>query len=102
MALRRIAFPLVACLVATAAAAAPRLDDFKLDLGGVRFDPATQTPAGLLPDAWRADPGRLAGGEAFLLAQLPGRSHPADLERLRAAGLEVVQYVHPFTYIVWG
>src|SRR5262245_52994620 len=100
MALRRIALPL-AFFVATAASAAPRLDDFTLDLGGVRFDPVAQAPASLVPSAWRVDQGRLAGRETFLLVQLPGRTRPAELEGLRAAGLEVVQYIHPFTYVVW-
>lgn len=94
---------LLAAAVASPLAAAPRTDDFTLDLGGQRFDPRAQDPAQLLPAAWRGEAGARAPEAADLqLLQLAGPSQRGTVEALRAAGLEPVQYVHPFTYIVWG
>jgi len=71
---------------------------FELDLGGRRFDPLAGVP----------DFGRWAASAAasdqddFRLVQFKGPLREADLQALRAAGLEPVQYLHPFTYVVWG
>lgn len=84
-------------------AAAPRLDDFTLDLGGRRFDPRAQDPAALLPAEWRGEAAARSPESLDLqLVQLSGPARRGTLEALRAAGLEPVQYIHPFTYVVWG
>jgi serine protease AprX len=84
-------------------AAAPKTGDFTLDLGGRRFDPRAADPATLFPAEWRTD-GAARGEEAadLRLVQLNGPVQSDTLETLRKAGLEPVQYLHPFTYIVWG
>ncbi len=72
-------------------------DDYALDLGGVRFDPLYGAPA--LPPAWRAP---ATAGPDLHLVQLVGPTQALWLAALEKAGLEVVQYIHPFTYVVWG
>jgi hypothetical protein len=73
-------------------------EPFTLDLGGRRFDPLTAIPAAL------ANWGRLAetDGSDWRLVQFVGPVRQAWLDELRAAGLEPAQYIHPFTYVVWG
>ncbi|RYD16471.1 MAG: hypothetical protein EOP90_00340 [Lysobacteraceae bacterium] len=79
--------------IAVAEADAP----FVLDLGGMRFDPLEGEP-------------RVAGWEMraeadaadLRLVQFDGPVREQDLESLRAAGLEPLQYIHPFTYVAWG
>jgi hypothetical protein len=41
-------------------------------------------------------------GPDLFLVQFAGPTRSAWLASLRASGLNIVQYVHPFTYIVWG
>lgn len=74
------------------------VEPFTLDLGGRRFDPLTAIPAAL------ANWGRLAetDGSDWRLVQFVGPVRQAWLDELRAAGLEPAQYIHPFTYVVWG
>jgi serine protease AprX len=72
---------------------------FILDLGGERFDPLLSPPAHgeLVP--------RFTGSEDkpdWHLVQFKGPIKQEWLEHLTAAGLEPVQYIHPFTYVVWG
>lgn len=97
---------LAALLMSPAAAplaAAPRTGDFTLDLGGQRFDPRASDPATLLPAEWRIDAAARGAEAADLqLVQLPGPARSGTLEALRKAGLEPLQYLHPFTYVVWG
>ncbi|MEH6420564.1 S8 family serine peptidase [Pseudomonas sp. CGJS7] len=72
--------------------------DFELDLGGVRFDPLKSKPV-QAASAW----GRTrADGEDWRLVQFKGPVQQAWLDELRRAGLEPVQYLHPYTYIAWG
>lgn len=98
-----LSFLLLAAALAAPLAAAPRPDDFTLDLGGHRFDPRAQDPAALLPAAWRGEAAaRAAEALDLQLVQLSGPSRRDTVAALRAAGLEPVQYLHPFTYIVWG
>lgn len=91
----------LALICVAAVSAAPRVGDFTLELGGEKFDPRQNDPATLLPAAWR-EAGRSAEFEDLQLVQLWGTVGGDDLARLEAAGLQPVQYVHPFTYIVWG
>jgi len=71
---------------------------YALTLGGETFDPLISPPRASL--AWQAPPE--SGGPALHLVQFQGPTKTAWLEALQSAGLEVVQYIHPFTYVVWG
>ncbi|MFQ5414559.1 MAG: S8 family serine peptidase, partial [Phycisphaerae bacterium] len=76
--------------------AAP-VEPYTLRLGARRFDPLVQPPD--LPPGWsrvRDD------GPDLHLVQFVGPTRAAWVDALKAGGLEVVQYIHPFTYIVWG
>ena len=71
--------------------------DFTLRLGEVSFEPVAGSLR--LPTGWD----RVAHQGADLrLVQLIGPTQPAWLSRLEQAGLEIVQYIHPYTYVVWG
>lgn len=73
---------------------------FELVLGGLRFDPLAAPPA--LPAGWEGSD-NARGDEADLrLVQFGGPARQDALDALRAAGVEPLQYVHPFTYVVWG
>jgi len=76
----------------------PIADAFTLDLGGERFDPMVQAPVFLSPNMQQADP----VGKDLRLVQFKGPIKDAWLGRLENSGLEIVQYIHPYTYIVWG
>lgn len=79
------------------AAAAAQAADFRLDLGGMRFDPLAWSPdAG---DAWLVGSG---SGPGWRLVQFDGPIRRQALAQLRAAGLEPVQYLHPHSYVAWG
>jgi hypothetical protein len=83
--------------LAQTAPAAPA-SGFELDLGGLRFDPLKSKPV-QAASAW----GRTrADGEDWRLVQFKGPVQQAWLDELRRAGLEPVQYLHPYTYIAWG
>lgn len=73
---------------------------FVLDLGGVRFDPLQQSAP--VPEAWRAKNAAAAGGKDLRLVQFGAPVRQGDLDALRAAGVEPLQYIHPFTYVVWS
>jgi hypothetical protein len=73
-------------------------DPFVLDLGGRRFDPLAGVPEF---GSW-GHAATATTGPDFRLVQFHGPVREADLEALRASGLQPVQYVHPFSYIVWG
>ena len=72
-------------------------DPFTLDLGGQRFDTRHGGPS--LPAGW--DTVRSDGPDLHLV-QFVGPTRDAWLDWLRRDGLQVVQYIHPFTYVVWG
>jgi serine protease AprX len=80
-----------------AAAAEPADRSFVLDLGGLRFDPLVQPPELASAGLHAAEP-----GPNFRLVQLQGPIRSEWLLGLAGLGIEVVQYVHPFTYIVWA
>jgi len=70
---------------------------YTLRLGEVTFDPAAAEPG--LPDGWtdvRDDVPDMH------LVQFQGPVRAEWLDGLRSSGFEIVQYIHPFTYIVWG
>jgi hypothetical protein len=67
---------------------------FELTLGGRRFDPlASPAPA----NARSADP----SGD-FYLIQFDGPVRKEWLQQVRREGVEIVQPLHPFSYIVWA
>ena len=71
--------------------------NYQLRLGEQTFDPRFEAPT--LPpglNATRSD------GPDLRLVQLEGPTRDATLDALRDSGLEIVQYIHPYTYIVWG
>ena len=70
---------------------------FALDLGGEHFDPAAGVPEfGGWNHASRSD------GADFRLVQFGGPVRQSSLDALRTEGVEPVQYIHPFTYVVWS
>lgn len=99
-----ILFGLLALLSPAVSPADPgSAEKFVLDLGGERFDPLEASPGRDLPEAWKRLNSASDPGSADLrLVQLVGPIDEAWPRILRAAGLEIVQYVHPYTYIVWG
>ena len=68
---------------------------FELDLGGERFDPLERFPDSLAGVARDTEP-------SLHLIQLIGPTRTAWLEDLKARGVEPVQYIPPFTYVVWS
>ena len=80
----------------TASAGNPQ---FELTLGEQIFDPAQVVPAN--PGGWdlsNDDP----NGRNLRLIQFDGPIQESWLEDLTDLGVEVVQYIHPYTYIVWS
>ncbi|MEJ2211859.1 MAG: hypothetical protein P8129_22870 [Anaerolineae bacterium] len=78
-------------------------DPFVLHLGGRAFDPLRQGAA--LPVDWAAaggDGADLRDGADLHLVQFVGPIRSAWLDTLQKEGLEIVQYIPPFTYVVWG
>lgn len=69
---------------------------YDLDLGGRVFDPLEFRPS------WPETPRAQNRSEDLQLVQMVGPSRASWLRGLRASGLEIVQYIHPFTYVVWG
>ncbi len=69
------------------------VDPFRLDLGGQRFDPVYSAPASTR---------EVSAGEDWQLVQFDGPVKPEWIDGLRDAGLDVAQYVHPYSYVVWG
>jgi len=96
-----IAAFLGAALVGGAAAAVepgvPRPSDHTLRLAEFAFDPLSQQPT--LPQGWDRS---VQGAPDLHLIQFDGPIPGDAFDRLRAGGVEPVQYVFPDTYIVWG
>ena len=74
----------------------PSSDAFSLTLGGHSFDPLDQAGEGLFAD-YQANP----SGD-FHLIQFEGPIRDHWFQGMRDQGIEVVQYIHPYTYIVWA
>jgi serine protease AprX len=66
-------------------------DPFTLDLGGKRFDPLAED-----------SPSTAGDGSDFHLVQFQGPILGPWLQNLRATGVEPVQYIHPYSYVVWA
>jgi len=73
------------------------INAFTLRLGEQSFDPVKHQP--VLPPG--LDAVRAVGPELHLV-QMVGPTKAEWLEALEADGLDIVQYIHPYTYIVWG
>jgi choice-of-anchor B domain-containing protein len=73
-------------------------DPFTLTLGEQRFDPLRQT--GAASGAWGVASGH--NGADLHLVQFTGPTKADWLDTLTSNGLEIVQYIHPYTYVVWG
>ncbi|MEZ6083695.1 MAG: hypothetical protein R3E58_07070 [Phycisphaerae bacterium] len=70
---------------------------FRITLGEQTFDPIDGVPA--VPSSLAA--GRSDGPDLHLI-QMTGPTKAGWVDELEAAGLKVVQYIHPYTYVVWG
>lgn len=71
---------------------------FDLTLGGRTFDPLADGP----PEFDDGRPRAPLGEPGLHLVQFFGPTQQAWLDDLAQSGLEVIQYLHPFTYVVWG
>lgn len=71
---------------------------YTLTLGGLSFDPLISTPTPE-PDWEHQTPGSVPD---LNLVQFLGPTRADWLADLEAGGLEVLQYIHPFSYVVWG
>lgn len=70
---------------------------YELVLGERRFDPHNDAPE--FPADWGD---AASSGPDLQLVQLYGPTKSADLAQLKAAGIDIVTYIHPFTYVVWA
>ncbi|REJ80220.1 MAG: hypothetical protein DWQ30_13180 [Acidobacteria bacterium] len=73
---------------------------YELELGGRRFDPATDaaTPSAALFPSWS----NAAPGDRLHLLQFAAPIRAEWRRELEDAGLEVLRALHPFALIVWG
>ncbi|KUK98188.1 MAG: Peptidase S8 and S53 subtilisin kexin sedolisin [Anaerolineaceae bacterium 46_22] len=71
---------------------------YKLTLGGQSFDPLLSKPD--FAAGWRELPTR--SGPGLRLIQFHGPTKEEWLKDLEEDGVTPVQYIHPFTYLVWG
>ncbi|MCB2213892.1 S8 family serine peptidase [bacterium] len=72
---------------------------YTLTLGGQSFDPLDGVPGFAMAEP---EKGRGVSGAGLHLVQFVGPTKDDWLAELARAGLDVVQYIHPFTYVVWG
>ena len=72
-------------------------DDFRLTLGNQTFDPLEGLPD--LPPEWQY---RAHTSKDLFMVQFDGAIQADWVEQLKLQDLEVVQYIHPYSYIVWG
>lgn len=69
--------------------------DYRLDLGGRLFDPADPAQRGQTLSSY-------GGGPALRLLQFDAPPRGEWLETLKAEGVQPIQYIHPFAYVVWA
>ncbi len=87
----------LACSVFPASVPAAESLDYSLTLGEMTFDPGRNEP--IYPAGW--GPVKESGSDLHLV-QVVGPTRSSWLQDLESGGLEIVQYIHPFTYVVWG
>lgn len=73
-------------------------DPYVLTLGGQSFDPLISSPQ--IESNWESHPSQ--SGAGLHLIQFHGPTKANWLAELQSKGLEILQYIHPFTYVVWG
>ncbi len=73
-------------------------DPFVLTLGGQSFDPLFSEPAFTMN--WETKSGD--DGDGLHLVQFYGPIKSEWVDALEANGLAVIQYIYPYTYVVWG
>jgi subtilisin family serine protease len=73
-------------------------EPYTLTLGGQSFDPLFEKPS--FGRGW--DETKATRDPNLHLVQFHGPTKPEWLGALEENGLEVLQYIHPFTYVVWG
>lgn len=71
--------------------------DYRLILGGTVFDPLLRLP--VFPEAWRTPP---RPEPDLQLIQFLGPTRGSWLDAVKSEKLSIVQYIYPFTYVVWG
>ena len=71
---------------------------YTLTLGGQSFDPLVNSPSFSATLSAKEK----SGSAGLHLVQFHGPIKDEWLADLEAAGLEIIQYIHPFTYVVWG
>ncbi|MBG0787338.1 MAG: S8 family serine peptidase [Anaerolineaceae bacterium] len=72
---------------------------YTLTLGSQSFDPLEGVPE-VEPD--RNSQSRAISEAGPHLIQFHGPTKDDWLKKLEASGLDVIQYIHPYTYLVWG
>ncbi|MEM7229606.1 MAG: S8 family serine peptidase [Planctomycetota bacterium] len=70
---------------------------YRVTLGGITFDPVDGVPT--LPIEWTPEP---HDGHDLYLIQLEGPTREVWLDAIQGADVEIVQYIHPYCYIVWS
>lgn len=70
---------------------------FELTLGGQRFDPLTDFPTSGLRTT-----SSTPAGQDFRLVQFSGPIRRQWLNSVSQHGVRLIQYIHPYTYIVWA
>lgn len=71
---------------------------YTLNLGGQSFDPLGSPASFSSALSSKGD----TNGAGMHLVQFFGPTKDEWLADLEASGLEIIQYIHPFTYVVWG
>lgn len=72
-------------------------DPYRVTLGELSFDPVRDPVA--LPARWRSVRQDVP---ELRMVQFVGPTQDEWLDRIEAAGLQIVQYIHPYTYVLWG
>ena len=88
--------PILLTIVSMAFVPAGKAASLALDLGGQRFDPLQSQPE--FAGGWD----QRGSGAGLYLVQFEGPIQRAWLNSLRESGLRVIQYIHPYSYVVHG
>lgn len=91
-------FIVVFSMAAALVAARGQDEQYEIQLGGYKFVPGRNDPQ---LGNWRM-PQREGDQPDLYLIQLRGATRQATINQLNDRRLKVVQYIHPYTYVVWG
>lgn len=72
-------------------------DPYRLTLGEISFDPARDSLT--LPNGWNQIQQNVP---ELRVLQFEGPMREEWMQQIEDSGMKVVQYVHPYTYILWG